>query len=84
MDFTPGPWEQDGMRGTTVRAGARVIASCDGGQSAPANARLIASAPDLLEALETVATAAAVDGWPAGWGLVAEHVVKAIAKAVSQ
>lgn len=46
-----------------------------------ANARLIAAAPDMLEALLTLVSAAEVDGWPFGWGCVKDQVRAAIAKA---
>ena len=61
---TPGPWKPAcGARGTTCRHPAIL---CDGGQvgnatrqgseaATDANARLIAAAPDLLEALQTIA-----------------------------
>jgi len=54
--------------------------NCGDYERSEANARLIAAAPDLLAALETLQAAAAVDGWPAGWGLVQEQTAAAIAK----
>ena len=59
--FTPGPWRLSKFSETTVEAGDRGICSTGGYQQNfdtervysenRANARLIASAPDLLEAL---------------------------------
>lgn len=48
---------------------------------AQANARLIAAAPELLEALEAFMNACRVDGVPLGWGLVEHNARAAIAKA---
>jgi hypothetical protein len=58
MKHTPGPWEQDGL---TIRADHRgIVAKCptpqqNGTYDCHGNARLIAVAPDLLEALKTLA-----------------------------
>ena len=51
---TPGPWTQDSLGGTTVWAsGKRAVAQCTGFERSEnvANARLIAAAPELLDAL---------------------------------
>ncbi len=65
---TPGPWTVS--CGDIVRAGNRIVADCERlayadrpRPSVPedcANARLIASAPDMLDALEAVYTSASV------------------------
>ena len=56
---TPGPWRADAWNfhsRTTVRAGDETIAECHGHgrdrHQCEADARVIAAAPDLLEALE--------------------------------
>ena len=55
---TPGPWITDTLGGTTVwpKGGNSLIAQCTGFERAEnvSNARLIASAPDLLAALQWV------------------------------
>ena len=59
-DYTPGPWEWDKSMGTWVKMDGRVGARIIGIGKYPevsdsevhANARLIAAAPDMLEALE--------------------------------
>ena len=54
---TPGPWSRGGMFGTRVKAGDREICDCltggnaDEDATSAANARLIAAAPTLYEAL---------------------------------
>jgi len=58
--YTPGPWEQVGnlIRTEFAGEGGWLVAACE--HSLPqheANARLIAAAPDLLEALERMAGA---------------------------
>ena len=52
---TAGPWQVGGQFGTAtfVNAGTICVAKCDGKLHA-ANARLIAAAPELLEALKAV------------------------------
>ena len=69
---TPGPWHQGGldrhdkhwMRETRDAKG-RGIAWCGTfpEDEAHANARLIAAAPEMLEALEEIVSAADGDGW---------------------
>lgn len=65
---TPGPWIR-GARLLDVCAGASVVATVACASSHPAteeqahaNARLIAAAPDLLAALETIANSEPMDG----------------------
>ena len=60
MKHTPGPWKVTKL-GTMVRAGGTNIADCGSSfnlrykhEEMHANAALIASAPDLLEALEAL------------------------------
>ena len=86
---TPGPWRiTDEMRGVgNVRvhgvesaSGHGSVANCGADDTGAANARLIAAAPDLLEALQSVA-----DFW-AGGDIPAEidaAMRAAIAKATS-
>jgi hypothetical protein len=85
MGHTPGPWEQHGAAVTkTINFGrSYVIASCDSsGQPATeeiqANARLIASAPDLLAALKDVEEAWAGNG---DMSMAVDAALLAIAKA---
>lgn len=66
MNYTPGPWEVIEVKGSykipfVVAAGEKRVATCTGDQLNPegtsigearANARLIAAAPELVEALE--------------------------------
>ena len=47
--WTPGPWEQEGV---IVRASGQFVLSRDEGE---ANARLVAAAPEMAEALEAIA-----------------------------
>jgi hypothetical protein len=58
---TPGPWAVDEKNGTTVKSGILFVADCDGmgdvtrQETSRANARLVASAPELLQALKACA-----------------------------
>ena len=72
QQHTPGPWVQPMQaNGANVRhphiisdGGEIAITTWQGSeQKTNANARLIASAPDLLEALEEIVSAADGDGW---------------------
>ncbi len=56
---TPGPWRV-GDAGRTIfqPVGIKAVAYCDKTENFRANARLIAAAPDLLEALERILGAA--------------------------
>lgn len=81
---TPGPWKRTGA--LTVRGGAlgRLIAKVDGGGSINseeiyANTRLIAAAPDMLEALKNLEND---DGNmpPSAWALVQQAIAKAEGK----
>jgi hypothetical protein len=50
---TPGPWEiEDDFTGLQVYSGSTQVAQILRDNCAPANARLIAAAPDMLAALE--------------------------------
>jgi hypothetical protein len=53
-EHTPGPWKTNGDPYVSTADGKRSIAFCDTRQAHEdrANARLIAAAPDLLEALQ--------------------------------
>jgi hypothetical protein len=60
VSHTPGPWEmQTGTRGPVITGvkndDTMVVATLSAGLSAPANARLIAAAPELLAALKQIA-----------------------------
>lgn len=62
MNHTPGPWETSVLSGGTQweicgTDGGDAIASVVECQSAAANARLIAAAPDLLQTLREIADA---------------------------
>ncbi len=97
---TPGPWRvtesnlrkvvSDSLDGFDPLAGENVIGGAWTGPRAYANARLIAAAPDLLEALED-----ALSGWHyirtyhgdlygVGWVRVENAATAAIAKAKGQ
>jgi hypothetical protein len=60
--YTPGPWtflglvERDEVESWTVQCADKRYVRCEGrtGNEAEANARLIAAAPDLLEALKNL------------------------------
>lgn len=86
---TPGPWEVDRFYWTIQRRmfgpdepEVEVIGRLTNGEEAEANARLIASAPCLLEALKTL-----VDGYN-GAGVTQEQIWRdaeaAIAKATGE
>lgn len=83
---TPGPWvDQADCRGDIfIVAGAwphgSTIATVEATANAPANARLIASAPDLLDACKQ-ATAILKDKGVPGWGVAKDILNAAIAKA---
>lgn len=55
LQHTPGPWSYHGGFGQCVKAGLNVVAECRKPPLNPAeceaNAKLIAAAPDMLEAL---------------------------------
>lgn len=80
---TPGPWVIDGFRDEhdLMTADRRMIAKINGLRPAMLededNARLIAAAPELLEALEAVLKAVG----PYDSGLPVEQIKAAIAKA---
>ncbi len=64
--FTPGPWEKRRLR---VQKGGNYIADCDASyllsdDEKHANARLIAAAPALLAALETIHEAGRMSDQP--------------------
>jgi hypothetical protein len=55
MKHTKGPWSIDTSFGEVeIVSELRVLAKCNTGLNDLANARLIAAAPEMLEALETV------------------------------
>jgi len=79
---TPGPWTI--YEGTHVMSGNRLVANTGGYQSNfaddltmnKANARLIAAAPELLEALEAIAKHDGVDHF------IAKHLVGIATEAI--
>ena len=77
-EYTPGPWRY--REGALVifpnNAGGFCICNCP---DAEANARLVAAAPDLLEALERIAEVCNGYDLEAGWAC--KHARAAIAKA---
>jgi hypothetical protein len=80
---TPGPWKTNGDPYVSTADGRRSIAFCDSHQQAHedrANARLIAAAPDLLDALLRVLRDVASDGLD-GWE---DQARAAIAKATGE
>ena len=95
---TPGPWyaarEATTGRITRVRAshsgGRDEVCIADAAQGAgafarlEANARLIAAAPELLEACQTLATLLDTDDWFATGRLAVEQARAAIAKATGR
>lgn len=82
---TPGPWGIDGNINIWIMAGhlhvATVPRAHDGDWSS-ANAKLIAAAPDLLEACKQATAILRGDGAP-GWGVAKDILNTAIAKAAS-
>jgi hypothetical protein len=91
---TPGPWfvESTDFNGITVWSQRPQMVITELGypadehawalkDEAVANAALIAAAPDLLAALQTLVAAADADGWPDGWGMVKDKARAALAKA---
>lgn len=94
MEFkhTPGPWVQADFAGPTPHGTAIqsthdnwLVASCTGyyGRDvAQANARLIAAAPDLLEALELCLHAVELAGWEGDLSAIKARA--AIAKATGE
>lgn len=86
--FTPGPWEYDDSGYLTVDMDRCImkgelciaLATWDGGMKPrDANARLIAAAPELLEALENALFVLEATG--GGYDYVTSSVRRAIAKA---
>jgi hypothetical protein len=65
-NHTPGPWAVDNL---TVRWGSYLVADCDIDRQGEcqANARLIAAAPDLLDALRLLVIACTQDVAPDGY-----------------
>ena len=64
MKHTPGPWEEDNSYPyhsdwISLYSGSELVADIPRKQ--PADARLIAAAPDMLEALDAILEAACID-----------------------
>jgi hypothetical protein len=87
---TPGPWKwwttHEGAHRINPHKGGLVIASCDTrnpfSEEQEANARLIAAAPDLLEACKAVKATCPADPdinpeWQAAWDLLLAAIAKA-------
>lgn len=88
MMHTPGPWaigkydEVVDSSGNTIRVHGMTLTS---GELAKANARLIAAAPELLEALQAVAYAADLDPeFAETFAATMSMVEEAIAKATKE
>lgn len=85
---TPGPWAiEEGDRETHIVGGEAILAYCPDWPCAPqeqeANARLIAAAPDLLEALEKIVAVA--DSTPFNpVGFVIGHIVNDARAAITK
>ena len=58
---TPGPWRLESWSGEIIGEGGALVASLDTSQVNFADAKLIAAAPELLEALRGLYEFAAVD-----------------------
>jgi len=85
-EFIPGPWNIGTKNGARVWSenGETLIADADVSESLrkeikKANARLIAAAPDLLEALKVARHMIVEDGTPIGWSV--SRLDEVIAKA---
>ena len=85
-EFIPGPWNIGTKNGARVWSenGETLIADADVSESLrkeikKANARLIAAAPDLLEALKVARHKIVEDGTPIGWSV--SRLDEVIAKA---
>ncbi len=76
---TPGPWEVSPQVRAAVLIGVAKVSLPDGSEENRANARLIASAPDLLEALEAI-----VESVDAETAAIFEHLVWAARAAISK
>jgi hypothetical protein len=77
---TPGPWHVEDDQ--TIWAGHKLVAvAARPNVPMTANARLIAAAPDLLEACQTLATLLDTDDWIATGRLSVKQAQAAIAKA---
>ena len=81
-EFTPGPWVVKGrFPHQYIMAGHVCIIQSFGGGSVEADARLLASAPELLEALEAIAATWDFTGFH---GPLIKNAKAAIAKARGQ
>lgn len=84
-EYTPGPWDYDKFC-LTIDAGlvsvGGVLSDLGDIDITDANGRLMAAAPELLEALESALVALVVNG--CGWMTAATEAREAIAKAKGQ
>jgi hypothetical protein len=82
---TPGPWKTNGDPYVSTADGKRSIAFCDTrhGHEDRANARLIAAAPELLEALKVFCSLGRADS-STDWNVAFNEGAKAIAKATGE
>lgn len=83
---TPGPWRIDPRAACRVVAGENDTVASAGCQSNladqyEANARLIAAAPDMLEAIQKALCCAEIDGLASAMAVLNTHGRAAIAKA---
>lgn len=83
---TPGPWMVGHFNDVRTRDGYRSLANVSSYFELPAeaNARLIAAAPELLEALEAFKAIDAFDGWHPKYRDAIAKAEAAIAKATAQ
>ncbi len=84
---TPGPWSiveaADGrllINGAVGTQHAGFVCTVDqpDGPERDANARLIAAAPDLLQAVKSLKSGMDAMGWPAGWAAVKKEIEKVL------
>lgn len=79
MPFTPGPWVTRGIDVYAFNGTNRYICTCSG--NAYANAQLIASAPDLLEALKELLAEIDEDTVGAGTSVIIGKARDAVSRA---
>jgi hypothetical protein len=87
MNHTPGPWKQVSVRGgwdgVQVANGGTTI--CTLALNVPDNARLIAAAPDLLEACQFLLETAEKAPWSQmAMSRALDHIRAAVAKAIGR
>jgi hypothetical protein len=81
-EYTPGPWTVIcGVDGAVIHNGVTISSVCDGATAWKANSRLMAAAPELLEALEMALGAVEYFDEHEGAPMLLDAVRAAIAKA---